>query len=420
MLDIIEEDVFAALDCVDFLGSKLNVLQPEGKAGLLWGVTKDAVRTYIVSRGGEMEFSIVKEFFQELGSDIGMELSLHVSVPLACLYVHVHAAGLLTSQALAGELVEGYIRRYLVSLNGLPNRIFSEHYMVSLRKLESLLQKSLEIQLDLAEIQTVAEITVWQTRNFLYHVQPSSIGHDDVGDHSTGMRVVAGRPEDRCSHMEPNAEAAGSGSGRDEDEKADKSEKKDKPDCDEINKPSGVHDSPLMGPLVASVSKSDVEDRGMSESVCHTHDALHPVVHEVSGTERGLSSPTSLDSVTREAESMGSDNSYLTAECMKRICCIEREIEDLSTALCASSQSVVTKYLQTALNEKKDELLAQKSLLVSLQHNEQHLLHRQRFSLRQLLTHHLKVALCDIVRSARGNPRLLSRVFEDMRSLGVV
>jgi hypothetical protein len=198
MYTVIEEEVVVSVACIDYLVNKLGILQDGSDSQVLWVMTKESVWNHLVSHGRDVSQSTVKSMFQDCGHLLSSELSSQFPTSTVCIFEYAHSIGLVASMVGSGDTRQGYFSRYLDNLVSLPDDFFTNRYKQLLDEVKGLMLESSASQLTLDKVDRVFEITVWQSRCFIYHVQAMVVGGVgwDIGQgHSGGSCLPVERQD---------------------------------------------------------------------------------------------------------------------------------------------------------------------------------------------------------------------------------
>lgn len=315
-LRVLEEDVQAGLECVEFLSTKLGLLQRSDGSDngwQLWRELRQAVVKCVSAKRPDL-VGDVKSKLDQVSQRFQLGLALHVSHPLVQLFNYVNIVQLTAGVCISGEmLVHDNIRRYMDCYDDMPSNCMSSEYMERVEKIRELMLKSFDASLTRPEVLQVAEIAVWQSRNFIYHFRPEVVtdpqcplgGLLGMGDGQGGVSVQVGpdgqlqlvlSPARHAGGLETSAvsEIVGSASGSDnvdsdsgnEEEKVDESEKdvaiKLSPQaCDADNEKQDVMSTQGSCIAASSVERSSQRVVGVRQPAVGSQD-LGTSAHEVS------------------------------------------------------------------------------------------------------------------------------------------
>ena len=179
MYSAIEEEVVVSIACIDYLINKLDILQVGSDARTVWDVTKESIWNHLVSHGRDVSQSTVKTMFQGVGHLLSSELSSRFPTSAVHIFKYAHSIGLVAAMVGAGHVIQGCFSDYIDNAMSLPEGFFTDRYKQYLDEVQGLMLESSASQLTLDKVDRVFQITVWQSRCFIYHVQAMVV--DGVG-----------------------------------------------------------------------------------------------------------------------------------------------------------------------------------------------------------------------------------------------
>ena len=214
-LDLLEEDIYAGMDCVEYLALRLDIMQP-GDCRSAWYTAKQIVKKYVSSRGRNQQgvLSDLNEVYCDVSRQMDLELSLRVSRELVAVFSYAYSIQQTARVCISGEMLSiENMSSYLDSCDAMHPDCMSERWKDNTDRVRHLLLKSFDEALSRDEILKVAEIAIWQSRNFIYHFQPQVIGNEQsVGDQILSMRLrTVQRREDGTFEVNDAIEEASMG-----------------------------------------------------------------------------------------------------------------------------------------------------------------------------------------------------------------
>jgi hypothetical protein len=191
-LDLLEEDICAGLDCVEYLSLRLDTMQ-SCDCRSAWYTAKQMIKKYVSSRGRNQE-SVVTELnsvYVDVSRQIDLELSLRVSQELLAVFTYAYFIQRMARICISKEMLDiEDIAHYLDSCDAMQPDCISERWRDNINRTRQLLLKSFDETLSTDEILKVAEMAVWQSRNFIYHFQHEAINNEQaIGNGILPMRL---------------------------------------------------------------------------------------------------------------------------------------------------------------------------------------------------------------------------------------
>lgn len=175
MMEVAEEDVLKGIECVDYLAGRMDLMRPTTELYSMWTFIKEQIRMYVVSKGAQGSSAEIRDCLKAVGDRISRELGLRVGAAVVQVFPHIYAVSLVTSSAIGERKVAPELATiYLQTASCIPSWYFSQRYWESMDHVRPLLVRSLEQNLNGSELKVVCNITTWQSRNFIYHVQLDS------------------------------------------------------------------------------------------------------------------------------------------------------------------------------------------------------------------------------------------------------
>ena len=171
MKNLIEEDILNAIECVDYLADQVGVMQETSQHYHMWKQVKEDMYKVLITREANWSDSCVAHTLMEIGKSILMELDVKFELTLSQIFLHSYAIGLVVSHILGGNTLEPDIAMlYIRASSNIPFGYFSQRYTRSVDNVNTLLIQLVEKGLDVSELNTVCDITAWQSQFFIFHV----------------------------------------------------------------------------------------------------------------------------------------------------------------------------------------------------------------------------------------------------------
>lgn len=178
-LCILEEDIQAGLDCVEFLAKKLKLLQSDSAGNKNWSLWREIRQATVKCISSEKRRDLITELkpkLFEVANHFQFQLALQMNQSLAQLFNYVGIVQLTAGVCISGEmLVPDNIRRYIDFYDDMPRNCMSDRYVESVDKIRGLLLKSFDAPLTRLEVIQIGKTAIWQTRNFIYHFRPEVV-----------------------------------------------------------------------------------------------------------------------------------------------------------------------------------------------------------------------------------------------------
>ncbi|XP_062505433.1 uncharacterized protein LOC134182100 isoform X2 [Corticium candelabrum] len=340
-LELVTEDIRCGLECIDYLGSKLNIMESESSCQQVWHATRRAIVAYTDNRIKHF-VSEVKCHLKSFAGELFRKLSTRIPRRLVSIFNHFYTVKLAAGICASGEmLVEKNIVLYLESFDDMPSRCMSERYVESVERMRCLLFKSFDERLALRDVLRISEIAAWQSRNFLYHFQSQTVFDSQTNPLCEERLLITGGV---VVDVDVSRE--------DRDEKQDVSEKAEDEKTDEDDsKPSEIKIVRILEQVRSSSSSSSVTANARHSAA--TYDELQSNDKEDNGE---LDDCTSIVSIT--TDSLQEIRSCLT-------CCRSRkEIAKLEADVCCLISADVRKHrtLENDLQELQSVMLPSSKL----------------------------------------------------------
>ena len=385
MMEIGEEDILKGIECIDYLAERMGLMRSPTDHYSLWTFVKEQIRKHVVTRGAYTSTEEIRGAMMAIGNQLAVELNERFGAAVAHIFPYTYTISLVMSAAVNLVTWDRQTATiYLEVCSCIPPRYYSRKYFESIERLKPLLMQSRGQNLSESDLKTVCNITTWQSRNFIYHVQsdPCAVLHHSEslqrsvslhnGHHSHSGSVILQRslPVDTPILAQSNDE-----------EKMDK-EKMDGGKKDTAPKEVGTdHDrvenkvrlKPSDHPSESAAARglsSDLKGPPFVEDSGFIQDDLSdsPVVETL---RQQLHHSKSTHTIHWESEV---DN--LIQDARERCKQISQDVKDLTDAISTVSDPVVIQPLQEEAEEKQKQM--------EEEHNELVLLNQLKDELRRL------------------------------------
>jgi hypothetical protein len=171
MMEVIEEDVLNGIECIDYLIDHLGLMKSRMEFNPVWAFTKEEIQQYVTSHADKGSTAELRNTLMVLGTQLGLELNSRFGSSVAQIFPYSYwVSVVMAGSASVYSWESGMAERYLQISSSIPSWYFSQRYLESIERLRPLLLLSCERNLNESECQSVRAITVWQSRNFIYHV----------------------------------------------------------------------------------------------------------------------------------------------------------------------------------------------------------------------------------------------------------
>ena len=202
-LNLLREDIYAGMDCVEYLALHLDIMQTNGDCRAAWYKAKQTIQKYTLSANqGEHSLYLLSELSSihgEVSQQMDFELTLRVSKEMVGVFSYPYFVQTLAQSGVSGDTLNvDNVFQYLDNWDKMPPNCMSERWVEGVEKIRQLLFKSFDEPLAKEEALKVVEISIWQSRNFIDHFQPSAINEVDsmVGQLLSLTRRTVKRRED--------------------------------------------------------------------------------------------------------------------------------------------------------------------------------------------------------------------------------
>jgi hypothetical protein len=333
-LDLLEEDIYTGMDCVEYLALRLNFMQSRDFRSS-WYTAKQIIKKYVSSRGQNRGSSLseLDTVYCEVSQQIQSELTLRVSRQLVALFTYAYLVQQISRVCIRGEmLTTETLFIYLDICDAMHLDCMSERWRDTIETTRRLLLNSFDKALSKDEILKVAGMAVWQSRNFIYHFKHEAINSEQcVQGQLLPMRLrTVQRREDGTFEVMDEADRGGNDQETDEpgllpqaldlDEKPDGYEKMDKEK--DIHKAS--NDSANDTDVIVKQACTDME---------------------------------SLSCVPSSSSTVECQENGLLYESQARLAVLQQEVDELQKALLVFNEARATSAaLSDAIREKKAEI----------------------------------------------------------------
>ena len=177
MMPILQEDILAASDCVEFLASRLGVMLPGSDCRSSWNNLKQSAHKY---QSMPVFRAQLDDMFVENARKLAADLAMRFHWTVVEVFVHVFAFQRIAGIVGSGVIPQGdNLANYLESSEVIASVCPSDQFLSSVATCKGLLLKSFDCTLTPVEIYKLAQELIWQTRNFIYHFQPDSLSYSE-------------------------------------------------------------------------------------------------------------------------------------------------------------------------------------------------------------------------------------------------
>ena len=188
MMGIMEEDVVAAIACIDYLAFRLGVMADDSNTLVVWNLAKEMMTEYMSSGGSSCSEVEVRQILKEVATRLSVELSFKVSTELVHVLLFTNCVEKIARLTRCGELPNSEnIHSYERSFNALPRGFLSDKFCLSCDSVVKAMTRALECQLSSEVIEQIYRLVVWQSRHFIYHVRSEVVQMHNVGSQLHGV-----------------------------------------------------------------------------------------------------------------------------------------------------------------------------------------------------------------------------------------
>jgi hypothetical protein len=369
MMEIAEEDIIKGIECVDYLVESMDLMRSTTDHSL-WMFVKEQIRSYVATRGAQVSTEEIRSALIMIGNQLSVELHRRYGYAVAYIFPYTYSISLVLASSVELTTWDKELASiYLQTASCIPPGYFSQKYFQSVERVRPLLVRSLKQSLDASDLKTVCNITTWQSRNFIYHVQPGSLAGTPHSENLQNSVNMHGGHQSRPVVLESSVpvETAILDQYIQEERKMDGG-------IDETA-PEKIGTASLTLVNKSRLEVSDCSDRSAAmASQSSSGLKFHPCIKDSGFIQDELSdSPVAktLRQQLHHSKSMHSihlesDVEDLIQDVRERCKQINEDLKDLSDAIVAISDPVVVQTLQEEIEMKQKEMEEENNELLLL------------------------------------------------------
>eukprot|EP00118_Oscarella_pearsei_P011810 m.82090 g.82090 ORF g.82090 m.82090 type:complete len:606 (+) comp36281_c0_seq2:29-1846(+) len=358
MFPVIEEDVHASIECIEYLFARLNMASQGDHLRQLWLQVRQLSEKRLSSSTPNAHIQELNEKIVETSRLIATELAQRVSFQVVNIFLFLHVLRLgVAVFSEGGLLVVENMEAYISSFYGMPPSSFTPRFTASVEEVSGLFFETKASSLPADRKHKLTAELIWQSFHFMDHYRSDGIQPGDasgqlpfVGSMSVAAQMNLGgmeRSDPEWSTLYAGQEAemvTGLHAERVSDvvdNEESETEKEDVPEKEDL-----MEKTEKMDALKASLSLSSHEDdlnAGNSSAVSCTLDELRALLQTAS-------SPTVIAQILCDLEQLKEMRVGRASE-------VREEIDQLSSVIdeeCAPQ--IVVDALMGSVEEKKREL----------------------------------------------------------------
>ncbi|XP_065830528.1 uncharacterized protein [Oscarella lobularis] len=281
MFPVVTEDIYASIDCIEYLFGRLRIVGRSGETRRLWVQIKQLCEKRLSSSKPNTHIRELNELFIDASRRIATELALRVSYPLVNIFLFLHLVRqsvdvFASGNSMTPENMEGYVN----SFYGVPPKSFTPRFTTSVEDVGAIFFDMVASPLSRSRRERLMDLLVWQAFHFMEHYRADGVRPEDaVGELpfvGTGdpLNMAEEILNDGEVSFEPTSTEVDESDDDDDDDDGDE-EKEDISEKEKEDLPKEV-----SGPDVISCSVDELRDLLKST---HSRDDAGKILESVIG-----------------------------------------------------------------------------------------------------------------------------------------
>ena len=399
MLETVASDIQNSMACVERAVGRLGILKSGSSARILWSALRQKIIKYTETGNRHYDREEIRSDFDHLGGLVTSEMSDQVPWRLIQLWYHVQNLQAVVGASFLGNPIPPKAAdTYLSITDKMGRECMSEEYLSTLDDVREKMQFAIFRSLTDAEIAFVHEKSVWQCEHFLRHFKPEAftVGIESPWqqlkslDSGLGVEAVEAmramrdsealqkqvREEKTMSKTTSDAALEHKGDRCSDRQKNIVSEcEKDQvveppkivPERAAYGEATGEDVSTLSDPVTSSKHGDDADEYPSHVELADTSDFAIVKLESMNSVRKLNDMLESIHSAS-EAKSFHSRLSLWLVHHEKALTTLHQEKSELCSSLTETKDESIKCLLQSAVEEKDEDILWADSQLKRLKH----------------------------------------------------